>query len=42
MKSNDILDLYGSIDKGISKHELSAIFRSPDHRSYRPLMDHNT
>lgn len=39
LKTDDILDLFASIDKGISKHELSAFFRSPDHKSYQPLMD---
>ncbi len=39
LKSDDILDLYALVDKRISKHELSAFFRKPDHRSYRPCMD---
>lgn len=39
LKSDDILDLYASIDKKISKHELSAFFRNPDHKSYRPCLD---
>ncbi|MFT5280549.1 MAG: hypothetical protein ACI9P8_002195 [Bacteroidia bacterium] len=34
LKSDDILDLFDSIGKGISKHELSAFFRSSEHRSY--------
>jgi|SRR5690554_25387 len=39
LKTDDILDLFASIDKKISKHELSAFFRSPNHQSYRPFMD---
>ena len=39
LKTDDILDLFALIDKKISKHELSAFFRNPDHKSYRPCMD---
>ena len=39
LKTDDILNLFALIDKKISKHELSAFFRSPEHRSYRPFMD---
>ena len=39
LKSDDILDLLASIDKKISKHELSAFFRNPDHKSYRDFLD---
>lgn len=39
LKTDDILDLFALIDKKISKHELSAFFRNPDHKSYQPLMD---
>ena len=39
LKTDDILDLFASIDKKISKHELSAFFRNPHHNSYRPFMD---
>jgi uncharacterized protein YehS (DUF1456 family) len=39
LKTDDILYLFASIDKKISKHELSAFFRNPDHKSYRPCMD---
>lgn len=39
LKTDDILELFASIDKGIGKHELSAFFRRPDHRSYRPFLD---
>jgi len=38
-KTDDILDIFALIDKKISKHELSAFFRKPDHKSYRPCMD---
>ncbi|MFA6618301.1 MAG: DUF1456 family protein [Candidatus Neomarinimicrobiota bacterium] len=27
------------MDKNISKHELSAFFRNPNHKSYRPCLD---
>ena len=39
LKTDDILDLFALIDKKISKHELSAFFRNPDHKSYRPFKD---
>ena len=39
LKSDDILDLFALIDKKISKHELSAFFRKPNHKSYRHCMD---
>lgn len=39
LKSDDILDLFTSIGKKISKHELSAFFRHPDNKSYEPCMD---
>ena len=39
LKTDDILDLFASIDKKISKHELSAFFRKPDNRSYKHCMD---
>ena len=39
LKSDDILDLFALTEKKISKHELSAFFRRPDHTSYRPVMD---
>lgn len=39
LKTDDILDLFALIDKKLSKHELSAFFRNPDHDSYRPCMD---
>lgn len=39
LKTDDILDLFASIDKKISKHELSSFFRHPDHKSYQQCMD---
>lgn len=39
LKTDDILALFDSIDFIVSKHELSAFFRRPDHRSYRKCMD---
>lgn len=39
LKSDDILDLFASINKRISKHELSAFFRKPGNKSYQPCMD---
>ena len=39
LKTDDILDLYASIDKGISKTELSDFFRNPGHKLYRQCGD---
>ena len=39
LKTDDILDLFASIDRKLSKPELSAFFRNTDHKSYRPFMD---
>ena len=39
LRSEDMLDLFASIDKKISKHELSAFFRKPGNKSYEPCMD---
>ena len=35
LKSEDILELLESVDQKLSKHELSAFFRKPNHRQYR-------
>ena len=35
LKAEDILDLLAKVDLKISKHELSAFFRKPNHRHYR-------
>lgn len=34
-----ILDLYGMADFKVSSNELSALFRKPDHKHYRPCKD---
>jgi uncharacterized protein YehS (DUF1456 family) len=39
LKSDDILELFASINTKLSKHELSAFFRNPDHKTYRPFLD---
>lgn len=39
LKTDDILDLFVLINKKIGKHELSAFFRNPSHKSYRPCLD---
>ncbi|RKY55965.1 MAG: DUF1456 domain-containing protein, partial [Candidatus Neomarinimicrobiota bacterium] len=38
LKTDDILDLFALVDVKLSKHELSAFFRNPGHKSYRPCM----
>lgn len=39
LKTTDILELFASIGKKISKHELSSFFRHPENKSYRLCMD---
>jgi uncharacterized protein YehS (DUF1456 family) len=39
MKDTDILDIFDLAEFKISKHELSAIFRKPDQKQYRPCKD---
>lgn len=39
LKTDDILDLFASINKKISKHELSAFFRNPENKSYQHCND---
>lgn len=39
LKTEDMLELFSSAGKKLSKHELSAFFRNPDHKSYRLCMD---
>ena len=39
LTSDQMLELLHSTDKKISKHELSAFFRNPDHNSYKPCLD---
>lgn len=39
LKADDILQLLALSDVQISKHELSAFFRKPDHKHYRECKD---
>lgn len=39
LKNEDILEILGLADLRISKHELSAFFRKPDHKHYRVCKD---
>jgi uncharacterized protein YehS (DUF1456 family) len=39
LKTEDIIELFALIDKQITKNELGAFFRNPDHKSYRHCMD---
>ncbi len=39
LKAEDILEIIGLTKVGISKHELSAFFRKPDHKNYRECQD---
>lgn len=39
LKTEDILAILSLADVNISKHELSAFFRRPDHRHYRDCKD---
>ena len=39
LQANDILSLLSLADLTISKHELSAFFRRPDHKHYRDCKD---
>ena len=39
LKAEDILQILGTADVHISKHELSAFFRKPDHKHYRACKD---
>lgn len=39
LQSDDMLEIYDQIDKGISPHELSAFFRSPSSVKYRECND---
>ncbi len=38
LKSEDIIELFASVDRTVSKPELSAFLRRADHNQYRPLM----
>ncbi|NPD44106.1 MULTISPECIES: DUF1456 family protein [unclassified Lentimicrobium] len=39
LKAEDIITLFASIDIKVGKPELSAFFRKPNHKSYRPVLD---
>lgn len=39
MQSDDVLNMLATADLKISKHELSAFFRKPDHKHYRVCKD---
>ena len=39
MKEEDILDIFGLVGMKVSKHEISAFFRSPEQSQYRPCKD---
>lgn len=39
LKDEDILEILGSADRTISKHELSAFFRKPGQAQFRPCKD---
>ena len=39
LKDSDLLDLMASVDLPMSKHELSALFRAPEHANYRACGD---
>lgn len=39
LKAEDVLEIMGLAGLGISKHELSAFFRRPDHKHYRECKD---
>ncbi|MBC8193954.1 MAG: DUF1456 family protein [Candidatus Marinimicrobia bacterium] len=39
LKGEEVLDVLALADLKVSKYELSAFFRKPDHKHYRPLRD---
>ncbi|MFT6068430.1 MAG: hypothetical protein ACJAT2_000197 [Bacteriovoracaceae bacterium] len=39
LKSEDTIKILGDADLRVSKHELSAFFRKPDHKHYRECLD---
>ncbi|MEX2592588.1 MAG: DUF1456 family protein [Anditalea sp.] len=39
LRNEDILEILESVDRHISKHELTAFFRKPEQPQYRPCMD---
>ena len=39
LKAEDVLGILGLVDTNISKHELSAFFRKPEHKNFRECKD---
>lgn len=39
LKAEDMLDIFDLADYSVSKYELSAFFRKPEHKHYRPMRD---
>ena len=39
LQAEDLLSMLKLADLAVSKHELSALFRRPDHKNYRPCLD---
>lgn len=39
LKSNDVKEILGFADRLVSDHELSALFRKPEHKNYRACQD---
>lgn len=39
LQAEDVLAILGTVDVAMSKHELSAFFRKPDHKHYRECKD---
>jgi uncharacterized protein YehS (DUF1456 family) len=39
MKTDDVLEIMRLANSSLSKHELSAFFRKPDHKHYRKCQD---
>ncbi|MBT3228316.1 MAG: DUF1456 family protein [Candidatus Marinimicrobia bacterium] len=39
LRAEEVLDVLMLVDLKVSKYELSAFFRKPDHKHYRPLRD---
>lgn len=39
LKAEDVLEIIGSSNMEMSKHELSAFFRKPNHKNYKECLD---
>lgn len=39
LQANDLIGILKMVGFNLSKHELSAFFRRPDHKNYRPCLD---